>query len=77
MKTNAGKDMEQGDSLLLQVHSCTAMWKAILSLQEIENQSISRPTYTTLVYNTKRSFRKDSFSSMFTVTFHSSQKMYL
>ena len=25
MKTNAGKDMEQGDSLLLQVHSCTAI----------------------------------------------------
>lgn len=35
MKTNAGKDTEQGDSLLLQVHSCTAIVES--NIQSSEN----------------------------------------
>ena len=69
MKTNAVKDMGTRRFIAFvstQLHSHV---ESIFSLQKTENQSISRPTYSTLVYNTKRFFWKDSFSSMFTVTF--------
>lgn len=44
MKTNAGKDMEQRDPLLLQVHSCTAIVEN--NIQSSENwDSVYLQTY--------------------------------
>ena len=36
MTTKAGKDMEQGNSLLLQVHTVQPLWQSVFILQKIE-----------------------------------------